>query len=105
MELNIRNLIRRLILAVMWSLLLHSIVGQVDLSLKIVNIELVGGSANVSFLKPVCFEDSINLADHHVVPDVELPPLIEERPINIELHYERLFTPIVMDFLRFDDRI
>lgn len=69
------------------------------------NIELVRSSPNVSFFKPVSFENTIDLAYHHVVSDVKLSLLIEERSIDVELHYESLFATIVMHFLGLDDRI
>ena len=105
LELGVGDLVRRLILAIIGSVLLDRIVGQVDLPLEVVDVELVGGSADVPFLEPVRLEDPVDLADHHVVPDIELPLLIQEGPINIQLYYEGLLAPIIMHFLRFYDRV
>ena len=44
----------------------------------------------------------MQLRDHHVVPNVEFPLFVEERPINVQLHYESLLRPILMLRLRFD---
>lgn len=105
LELSVGDLVRRLILAIIGSVLLDRIVGQVDLPLEIVDVELVGGSADVAFLEPVRLEDAVDLADHHVVPDIELPLLIQEGTIDVKLHYEGLLAAILMHFLRLDDRI
>ena len=62
---------------------MHSIVGEVDLPLEVEDIELVRSGPYVSFLVPVGLENPVQLADHHVVPDVEFASLVQEGPIDV----------------------
>ncbi len=84
---------------------LDSIVGQVDLSLEVLDIKLVRSRSNVPFLKPISFHHSIYLADHHVMPNVELTFFVKKRAVYVELDNESLFASVVMGFLGFYDRI
>ena len=66
---------------------LHSVIGEVYFWLKIVDIELVGGGADVALLVPVCAGDSEEVGDHEVVPDVELAVVVEEGAVDVHLDY------------------
>lgn len=59
LELGVGNLIPCLITPVIGQVLLNCIVGQVDLSVQVKNVELVGGSPDVPLLVPVTFEHPI----------------------------------------------
>lgn len=69
--------------------LLDSIVGKMYFWLEGVDVELVGGSSDVSLLVPIGPGDSEEVGDHHVVADIEFAVVVEQRPINIHLHYVR----------------
>lgn len=83
MKLSIGYLVCWLVLAVVWRVLLDSIIGEMDLSFEVVDIKLITGSAYVSLFEPIGLKDSVYLADHHVVSDIEFPLLIEERSVEI----------------------
>lgn len=65
---------------------LHSIIGEMYLWLKIVDIELIGRRADVALLVPVCACDSEEVGDHEVVADVEFAVVVEERAVDVHLH-------------------
>ena len=67
-----------------------------NLSIKVINIEFIGGSSNVSFLIPKSLENAIKLTNHHVVSNIEFPFFIQERAIDIELHDEGLLSTIIV---------
>jgi hypothetical protein len=90
LELGIGEFIGGLMAAVERSKFLNCVVGEVYLPVEVEDVELVGSSADVSLLVPVGLEDPIQLADHHVVPDVEFALAVQERPIDVQLHDECL---------------
>lgn len=75
---------------------MHSIVGEVDLPLEVEDIELVRSGPYISFFVPVGLENPIQLADHHVVPDVEFASLVKEGPIDVKLHDEGLLGAVLV---------
>ncbi len=74
-------------------------------SLEIEDIELVGGGADVALFVPVGLKNTIELADHHVVADVKLAPLVEEGTIDVQLHDEGLLCAVVVSSFAFHDGI
>lgn len=66
---------------------LHSVVGEMYLWLKVVDVELIGGGADVALFVPVCAGDSEEVGDHHVVADVELAVVVEQRAVDVHLNY------------------
>lgn len=64
---------------------LHSVVGEMYLRLEIVDIELVGGGADVALLVPVSAGDSEEVGDHEVVADVEFAVVVEEGAVDVHL--------------------
>ena len=56
---------------------LHSIVSEMYLWLKVVDVELIGGCADVALFVPVCACDSEEVGDHHVVADVKFAVVVE----------------------------
>lgn len=63
---------------------------------EIEDIELIWGSADVSFFVPVSLEDSIDLTYHHIVSDIEFALTVQERTVDVELHNESFISSIVM---------
>lgn len=59
LELCIANFICWLIPPVKWGILLDCIVGEMDFSFEVEDIELVGGGSDVPLLIPVGLEDSV----------------------------------------------
>lgn len=70
---------------IVWVPFLDSVIGEVYLWLKIVDIELVGGGADVALFVPVCAGDSEEVGDHQVVADVELAVVVEQRAVDVHL--------------------
>ena len=83
LELPIGHLIGLLILPIGRGMFLHCIVSQMDFPIEVVDIELIGRCPNVAFLEPVSFEDPMDLANHQIMSDVELPPFVEERSVDV----------------------
>ena len=54
-----------------------------DLSVEIVDVELVGWSSDVALTEPVCFEYPVDLADHHVMSDIEFSSFVEKWSIYV----------------------
>ena len=88
LEFKIANLIRRLLLAVIVSLLLHCVVGKVDQAVcYVVQVERTARGPNVAFLVIVCLEVAIDTSGKGISPNVELAALIEQRFMNVPLDY------------------
>jgi hypothetical protein len=84
---------------------LNGIVGEVDLSFKVEDIELIGSCSNIPFLIPEGFEDTVELANHHVMPNIKLSFLVKERTVDIQLNNESLLGSIIMLSLALHDGI
>jgi hypothetical protein len=76
-----------------------------NLPIKVVDIELVRRSSDISFFEPVSFEDSMNLADHNKMSDIKFSSFIEQRSIYVQLNNKCFLIAVVMFFLGFHDRI
>lgn len=86
MELFVGDLVVRFVFTVIGVSLLDSIICQVDLRLEGVYVELVRRSADVPLFIPIGTVDSKKVSDQHVMPYIELPVVVEQRPVNIHLH-------------------
>lgn len=86
LQLSIRQLIPGFVPTVQCGMLLHGIIGQVDLPLEVVHVELVGGRSDVPLGIPVAPHDPEHVGDQHIVPNIELPPVVQQRPVQIQLH-------------------
>jgi len=99
LKLGIRQFVCRLVLAIIWKVLLNRIIGQMDLRIKVVNVEVVRRGSNVALFVPVGSGYSIEVGDKHVVSDIELPFVVKKRSVNVHLDYICLF--ILFDLLLF----
>lgn len=91
LELWVRDLIVGLISAIFWVIFLNGIVCEVDLRLKVMDIEEIWGSTYIAFLVPVSSSHSIDVGDKKVMPDIEFAVIIKKRSIDVHLHYKGLF--------------
>ena len=57
-----------------------------DLWLKIVDIVRIGGCPHISLLIPVDSSNPIEIADEHILPQVEFSVVVEKRPIYVHLN-------------------
>lgn len=105
MELGIGYFVGWLKAAVERRELLHCVVSQVDFPFKVEDVELVGGSPDVTLLVPVCLEDSIELADHHIMANVKLPLLVEKRTVDVELNYKGFLRSVLVLALTLHDGV
>lgn len=105
LKLSIANFVCRFIPPVERSVLLNCIISEMDFSFEVEYIELVRSGPNVSFLIPICFEDSVQLTYHHVMSNIEFPSFVEKRSIYVQLHYESFFSPVIMLALAFHYRV
>lgn len=89
LKVSVAEFVAFLIAAVLRTVLLHCIVGQVH---QVVTAVLDGVfeacGPDVALRIPVAFELAVDARHEHVVPDIELPPVIKERPLQILLHDE-----------------
>jgi hypothetical protein len=99
LELSIRYLVGRLKSAIIWRILLHCVIGQVYFPFKVLNIKLISAGSDVTLFKPVAFHDPMYVSDQHVMPDVELTLLVEQRTINIQLDDEGFLTTVAVSAL------
>jgi tetrahydromethanopterin S-methyltransferase subunit E len=77
-ELLIADLIPLLVLAVLLGVLLDGVISEVDVHVgAALERELRGGGADVALGEPVGLHHAVEGRQQHVVPDVELPPLVE----------------------------
>lgn len=77
----IRKLVEWLIPMILWESFLNSVIREMNLWLKVVDVEFVAGSANISFAVPVSPQDAVEVGDQHVVANIEFAVVVEEGPI------------------------
>jgi hypothetical protein len=88
LELGIGDLIIILKLAILFSLLLDGIVGEVDeLVLEVLQAELLAGCADVALLVPVPLYHSVDCRQQDVAAKVEFTLVVKERVLEIFLDY------------------
>lgn len=71
---------------IFWVSLLDCIIGKVYFRFEVGDVEFVGGCADVSLLVPVGPSNSVEIGDHHVVPNVEFTVIVEEGAVNVHLY-------------------
>lgn len=59
---------------------------------KVMNVKLVSRCADIALFIPIGPRHSEKIAYEHIVSDIELSIVVEERPVNIHLHYVSLFS-------------
>ena len=89
MEFLIGDLVALLVLAVLIGVLLDCVVGEMDEQVvALLECELGGRGSNVAFRIPVGFDDAVEASDEHVVADIELPALVQQRLLYVLLQDE-----------------
>ena len=56
---------------------LDGVVCQVDLGLESVNIELIGGSADIAVIIPICTGYAEEICDEHEMTDIEFTVIVK----------------------------
>ena len=56
---------------------LNAIVGEVDLGLEVIDIELIGRGAYVAVLVPICSEHTEEVSDQHEMSEVKFTVVVE----------------------------
>lgn len=87
----VRYLIIGFISAIFWVVLLNGVVREVNFRLEVMDIEEIGGSADIAFLVPVGACHSVDIGHKEIVSYVEFAVVIKKWTIDIHLHYEGLF--------------
>lgn len=64
---------------------------------------LVGSRPNVPCLIPVPLQMSVDGCDHHEMPYIELPPVVEEWAVDVSLDDKGFGVAIFIPLLFFDD--
>lgn len=72
-----------------------------DQSSKLIDVVLVGCCSNIPLLVPVPFDHSIHRGHHHVMPNVELSRLVQERLRQVLLDNVGFLSSVVMSCLAF----
>ncbi len=67
-------------------ILLHCVICQMNLGLEWMNVKFIWWCSNVTLLIPVCSSNTINTCDQHVVTNVELTIVVQERTVKIHLN-------------------
>ena len=84
LELAVGQLIGGFKLGEVLSVLLHSVVGEVDIVVRqVVDIKGLRTCSNIPFFVPIGFESPVYACQKHVVPDVKFPVVVEKRPVYI----------------------
>lgn len=102
MKLLIRNLIPSLKPTIIGRIFLNGIIGQMDLSLKILNIKFISWCSDVAFLKPISLHNSMNMRHQNKVSNIEFSLLVQKRSINVELNYECLLRAVIVGVFWFN---
>ena len=76
--------------AVVIRVLLHCIVGKVDIPIQVLYCKLPTWSPDVPVLIPVGLNLALDTGQQHVAPDVELPFVIQERLGDVLLNYVKV---------------
>ena len=104
LELVVGELVTLLVLAVEGAVLLDGVVGEVDeLIADVVEVEVVGGGADVALAEPVGAHEAVQAGDQHVVADVELPPLVQQRVLDVLLDDVGLVVAVLVLLLLLED--
>ena len=60
----------------------------------VLDVVLAGGGSDVAICVPVAFHLAVVTTDGHVVADVELPPLVQQRSLDVFLDDEGAVSSI-----------
>lgn len=82
-------LIALLILAIILPVLLHCIISEMcEQILGVFDVVLTGSGSDVAICIPVTLHFAVMAADGHIVTDIELPLLVQQRLLDVFLHDE-----------------
>jgi hypothetical protein len=76
-----------------------------NFSLKIFNIKLIPTGPDIPLLKPVPLHYAMDMRNRHIMSNIKFSFLIEQGPIDIQLHNEGLLRAVVVGALGFEDGI
>jgi hypothetical protein len=83
LKLSVANFVGSLITPVQRSVLLHCIIGEMYLTVKVIYIEFIRGSANVTLIMPIGFEDTMELTNEQIMANIKFTPTIKKGTINV----------------------
>lgn len=92
-----------LVLAVIGQVFLDCIVGQMNASCAGFQSVLGTCGANIAVTVPISLHDAVAAVQHHVVPDIELPSLVEQWSFYVLLKDVGLQAAIVVLLLGLED--
>jgi hypothetical protein len=96
----VAELVSVLILAVFVGVDLDGVIREVDeLILRVSQLKFVAACSDVPLLVPVALDLAVQPRDQHVAADVELPPVVKERPVDVFLDDESLFMVVAPRYL------
>lgn len=95
LELVVGDFVSLLILAVIGQMLLNCVIGEMHRSVIVLGGVFVGGSPDVAMLVPVSLDMPIHARHQHVMSDVELPFLVQERLVQVLLDDVSALVPIL----------
>lgn len=91
-------------LGVLVRVLLDGVVGQMNECISaVLDRELAAARSNIALLIPVGPDYAVGLRDEHVAPEIELPAVVEEGAVDVELHNVGLFFAVGMHLLAGQD--
>jgi hypothetical protein len=93
-DLVIAQFVPLFVLAVVREVLLDGVIGEVNRLAPSSWLVLKRSGPDVSVCEPVPLAASVDAGDHDVMPNIELPLLVEQRHIDIGLNDEGLGAPI-----------
>lgn len=99
MKLFIREFVVRFIFTILRIVFLNEIISQVYLRVKIINVKLIGGCSNVSFVVPICFHNPKKICNQHVMSYIEFSVIIKKGSIYVHLNYKCIFSLILLFLL------
>lgn len=103
LELLVAHLITLLEPTVVLTVLLHSVVGEVHRRIQPAQVVLVAGRTDIALFVPISFQPTVHAADHHVMPNIELPLVVEKRLADVLLQNIGLQFTVFMPFLVADN--
>lgn len=93
-------------LAIEGAVLLDGVICEMDhLVSDVIEVEVVGGGADVALTEPVGSHDAVEASDEHVVPDVEFSAFVQQWILDVFLDDVGLVIAIVMFLLLLEDVI
>lgn len=89
LKLLVADFVALLVLAILLRVLLDGVVGEMDVEIgALFEAELGGGSSDVALGVPVGLKDAVEGGQKHIVADIELPPLVQQRLLHVLLQDE-----------------